>query len=149
MSNTIRSSYPMGGAMLAAPRQIWLATLGAAAVTRGWAEKEAGAVFRTLVKEGSAIESHAIRFVGNRIETSVRRAHALLRDAREGADASVAALARAASKVRSKLPAVRARIDVDTAAPKRARGVKTAKPAQRAAKTRGASAQTGRARTKK
>ena len=148
MSNTIRSSYPMGGTMLAAPRQIWLATLGAAAVTREWAGKEAGTVFRTLVKEGSVAESHAIRFVGNRIERSVKRANALLRDARDGADASVAALTRVASKVRSTLPTVRARIDVDAAPPKRARGVKTAKR-QRVAKTRTASTRAGRARTKK
>ena len=47
MSNTIRYDNP--AAVLAAPRQIWLATLGAVAMTREWAEKEAGTLFRTLV----------------------------------------------------------------------------------------------------
>ena len=49
MSNTIRYGNP--AAVLAAPRQIWLATLGAAAMTREWAEKEAGTLFRSLVPD--------------------------------------------------------------------------------------------------
>ena len=139
MSNTIRLSVPVaGGALFAAPRQIWLATLGAAAVTREWADKEAGTLFRTLVKEGSAVESHALRFVGNRVETSVKRANAFARDARNGVKASLDSLAGVASLVRAKLPTVRARLDVESAAkPKRAvKTAKRARPARRTAKAR-------------
>jgi len=105
---------------------MWLATLGAAAVTREWAEKEAGGVFRTLVREGSVVESHAIRYVGRRMETSMRRADALARDARNGVRGSMQSLANVASFLREKLPAVRARIDVQATAPKRAKAVKAA-----------------------
>ena len=113
MSNTIRYGNP--AAMLAAPRQIWLATLGAAAVTREWAEKEAGTLFRTLVREGSAAETHAIRYIGNRVDTSVKVANTSARETRKGIDASVASLARAAARLRTRLPSVRARVDVDSA----------------------------------
>ena len=113
MSNTIRYGNP--AAVLAAPRQIWLATLGAAAVTREWAEKEAGTLFRTLVREGSAAETHAIRYIGSRVDTSMKAANAFARVTRKGIDASVASLARAASRLRTRLPSVRARIDVDSA----------------------------------
>ena len=69
MSNTIRLSVPQAGdAVLAASRQVWLATLGAAAVTREWADKRRAPVFRTLVKEGSAVESQAMRRVGGTCE---------------------------------------------------------------------------------
>jgi len=133
MSNTIRLSLPLtGGAVLAAPRQIWLATLGAAAVARDWTRKEAGTVFRTLVKEGSAVESQAIRVVGSRMETSAKRANALAREARSSLESSVVAFTTAASAfVRRRLPAVRARLDVEAAKPARKRA---AKPAQRAAR---------------
>jgi hypothetical protein len=123
MSSTMNRS-----AMLAAPRQIWLATLGAAAVTRDWAGKEAGSVFRTLVNEGSVVESRAIRVLGRRVEASVKRANALVGEARSSVRASVESLASAASAfVRTRLPTVRASIDVENAAPKR-----SAKPVRRA-----------------
>ena len=35
---------------------MWLASLGAAVVTRDWVQSEAGGVFKTLVKEGTVIE---------------------------------------------------------------------------------------------
>ena len=108
MSNMIRLSIPTtGAAMLAAPRHVWLATLGAAAVTREWAEKEAAPIFRTLVKEGSVVESRALRVVGNRVETSMTHANALVRDARSSVRATVESLASIASSfVRSKSPTV-------------------------------------------
>ena len=60
MRTTIQiRSNPVGDAVLAASRQVWLASLGAAVVTRDWAQTEAGNVFRTLVKEGTAVESQA------------------------------------------------------------------------------------------
>ena len=65
---------PVGDAVIAASRQVWLASLGAAVVTRDWAQSEAGNVFRTLVKEGTAVESKAIRMVGDGLEVSITRA---------------------------------------------------------------------------
>ena len=61
----------LGEAAMVASRQMWLAGLGAAVVTRDWMQSEAGDMFKALVKEGTVVESRAIRFVGDRIETSV------------------------------------------------------------------------------
>jgi hypothetical protein len=58
-------------AAFAASRQIWLAGLGAAIVTRDWARKDAGHVFRTLVKEGQAVETSAARVIGKQIDSSL------------------------------------------------------------------------------
>ena len=129
MSNTTRLSIPMTpAAMLAAPRHLWLATLGAAAVTREWAERDAAAMFRSLVKEGSVVESRALDVVGSRIGTSVKRANALAREARSGVKASVESLASAASTfVRTKLPTVRARLEMQSAGAKRKPAAKTTK----------------------
>ncbi|HEY2817457.1 MAG TPA: phasin family protein [Casimicrobiaceae bacterium] len=72
----------LGDNMFAASRQVWLAGLGAAVVTRDWAEKEASGVFRTLVKEGTAVESRVIRIVGDRVESSVTKANGVLKQTR-------------------------------------------------------------------
>ena len=72
----------LSDAALAASRQMWLASLGAAVVTRDWVQNEAGTVLKTLVKEGTAVESRAIRFVGDRLEGSVERANTLWRRTR-------------------------------------------------------------------
>lgn len=152
MSNTIRSSIPMTrAAMLAAPRHIWLATLGAAAVTREWAEKEARTVFRTLVNEGSAVESRAISVVGRRIETSMKRANVLARHARNGVKSSVESMANVASFVRTKFPTVRARMDVDSAGVRRKPVAKTAARHAQAAVTKRATStrRTAKSRAKK
>jgi hypothetical protein len=117
MSNTIRLLPQAGDIMLAAPRQVWLATLGAAALTRHWAETKAGTTFRTLVREGSAVESIALRRVSEGVDTSVKRASRLARSARHGVGTTLASVADMASTfVRAKLPAMRARIDIERAA---------------------------------
>lgn len=72
----------VGDSVFAASRQVWLAGLGAAVVTRDWAEKEASGVFRALVKEGTAVESRAIRLVGDRVESSVTKANVVLKRTR-------------------------------------------------------------------
>ena len=72
-------SNPIAEAAFNAYRQVWLAGLGAAAVTREWARTEAGKTFRTLVKEGSALETKAIRDLSERVDTSVKTATSLLR----------------------------------------------------------------------
>jgi hypothetical protein len=90
MRNTIQiRNYPVGDAVMNASRQVWLASLGAAVVTRDWAQSEAGAAFRTLVKEGTAVESRAIRLVGNRIESSFAVANSFWKQARTTVRATV------------------------------------------------------------
>ena len=139
----------VGDTVLAASRQVWLAGLGAAVVTRDWAGKEAGAMFRTLVREGTAVESRAIRLVGASVETSVTRANALLRHARATVQSAVKGYAdTAVTLVRETLPRALPRIELPpmlraakpaahatrsrrTAAARRA---KTVKPVKRAAK---------------
>ncbi len=80
---------PYGDAVLAASRQVWLASLGAAVVSREWAQAEAGNVFRTLVKEGTAVESKAIRIVGEGLEGSFTRANAVWRQTRSTVESTV------------------------------------------------------------
>ena len=76
-------------AALAASRQVWLAGLGAAVVTREWARNDAGHMFRALVKEGSTVESRAIRVIGRRIESSVALATTAWNRARDTARTTV------------------------------------------------------------
>jgi hypothetical protein len=77
-ANEVRIASPV----LKASRQVWLASLGAAVVTRDWAQTEAGTVFRSLVKEGTVVESRTIRLVGNRLESTITVANGMLRRAR-------------------------------------------------------------------
>jgi hypothetical protein len=101
--NTVR---PTGETLFAASRQVWLASLGAAAVTREWAQNEAGALFRTLVKEGTVVESRTFRKVGDRLETSYTMANDLWRTARSAMTHQVKSAADAATTlVRETLPA--------------------------------------------
>jgi hypothetical protein len=79
----------IGDGLINASRQAWLASLGVVVVTRDWAEKEAGNVLRALVKEGTAVESHAIRVVGNRVETSFLHANALWKKTRATVETGV------------------------------------------------------------
>ena len=89
-----------------ASRQVWLASLGAAAVTRDWAQSGAGNVFRTLVKEGTAVESRTFRKVGERLEGSFSMANDLWRSARGTVTQSVKQAADTATTlVRETLPA--------------------------------------------
>ncbi len=79
----------LGETAINASRQMWLAGLGAAVVTRDWVQTEAGDVFRTLVKEGTVVESRAIRFVGDRIETSVSIANSVWKETRKTVESTV------------------------------------------------------------
>ena len=74
---------------LAASRQVWLAGLGAAVISRDWIQAEAGSTFRSLVKEGTVVESRAIRFVGGQLESGVLRANALWRTTRSRVQSTV------------------------------------------------------------
>ena len=86
-------NVPYGDAVLAASRQVWLASLGAAVVSREWAQAEAGNVLRTLVKEGTAVESKAIRMVGDGLEVSFTRANAVWKKTRSTVESTVRQLA--------------------------------------------------------
>src|SRR2546430_2887667 len=79
-------------AALAASRQVWLAGLGAAVVTREWARKDAGNMFRALVKEGSTVESQAIRVVGRSIDSPIALATTTWNRARDTARTTVGGL---------------------------------------------------------
>ncbi len=107
MLDTINSRAALvSDAVVTASRQVWLAGLGAAVVTRDWAEREGSTVFRTLVREGTAIESRAFRIVGDRLETSFEQANTLWKRARRNVGTKVQAYAdTAATLVRETLPA--------------------------------------------
>lgn len=149
MRTTIQiRTNPVGDAVLHASRQVWLASLGAAVVSREWAQAEAGNVFRTLVKEGTAVESKTIRMVGDRLENSFATANSLWKQARstvqstvrQAADTAVTIvqnnLPRSLPKVT--LPAMLAPTKARTAAKKAAK--KRATKAKRVAKARTAPA---------
>ena len=106
MLNSIQyKSNQVGNSVYAASRQVWLAGLGAAVVTRDWAEREAGNVFRTLIKEGTAVESRAFRLVGDQVESSLTRANMLWTKTRSTVETTVRAYAdTAVTIVRKSLP---------------------------------------------
>jgi hypothetical protein len=81
--------YELSEAARNASRQMWLAGLGAAVVTRDWVQNEAGQVFKSLVRQGTTVESRAIRFVGDQVETSVSRANTVWKRARRTVEATV------------------------------------------------------------
>jgi hypothetical protein len=83
----------LADAAFAASRQVWLAGLGAAAVTRQWARNDAGNTLRALVKEGSAVETQAIRVLGSGVETSLATASSIWNRTRDQVRATVTALA--------------------------------------------------------
>lgn len=104
-TNSFRA-VPGGEAILAASRQVWLASLGAAVVTREWAQKQAGPLFRTLVKEGTAVESRTFRKVGDSLEGSFSMANDFWRSARGTVTSTVKQAADSATTlVRETLPA--------------------------------------------
>jgi len=136
-------NIPVGDAVLAASRQVWLASLGAAVVSREWAQAEAGNVFRTLVKEGTAVESKAIRLVGDGLEVSFTRANAVWRQARSTVESGVRQLADTAvtlaqKKIPRSLPKVRlpAMLNVTPKAKTQRAAKKAATGAKRAVKAR-------------
>ena len=96
---------PISDAAFAASRQVWLAGLGAAAVTREWARSEGGKTFRTLVKHGSTVENRAIRVLGDRIETSIANATSIWKQTRETAMTTASKIAETANAALSQFKA--------------------------------------------
>ena len=130
----------IGNPMLNASRQVWLAGLGAAVVTRDWAQNEAGNVFRSLVKEGTAIESKTIRMMGNRLESTFTVANSMWKRAqtavRKTADNAVTLVQSNLPNV--KLPAMFVAPAKPAPAKKRvAKRTAAAKPARRVRRAKG------------
>ena len=145
MRTTIETRFtPVGDAVMNASRQMWLASLGAAVVTREWAQGEAGNVFRTLVKEGTAVESRTIRLVGDRLENSFATANSLWRQARTTVQSTVRQAAdTAVTIVQNNLPKSLPRVTLPAMlAPTKAKAAakKRAVKAKRVAKSRTAPA---------
>ena len=114
-------------AALAASRQVWLAGLGAAVVSRDWIATEAGNRFKTLVKEGTAVESRAIQFIGDQLGTSMTRANALWKQTRSTVQTTVRQAADTAVLfVKDTLPVALPLMDLP-AKPKAKRAATTAK----------------------
>jgi hypothetical protein len=125
----------IGEAAIAASRQVWLASLGAAVVTRDWVQTEARGAFKALVREGSVVESQAVRLVGDRLETSISIANTAWKETRRTVESTVKQAADAAvSFAQQVLPRSLPAFTLPTA-PKRRKVTKAAKPAKRAAKT--------------
>jgi hypothetical protein len=95
----------LADAAFAASRQVWLAGLGAAAVTRHWAKNDAGKALRALIKEGSAVETQAIRVLGSGVETSLATANSIWNRTRKQVRATVTSLADSAVAVLPQLKA--------------------------------------------
>ena len=146
LKNTTRNFDPRGirESMLAASRQVWLAGLGAAAVTREWVQHEAGHTMRSLVREGTEAESRAIRFVGNQIEASVSRANTMIAYTRRtvestvkhAAGTTVALAQQVLPRVLPSLPKALPALESLVAATIASRGPKRAKKAAPARRTR-------------
>jgi len=136
----------LGEAAIAASRQMWLASLGAAVVTRDWVKSEAGDMFKSLVKEGTGVESRAIRFVGDRIETSVSIANTVWKETRKTVESTVKQAADTAVGIAQQVlpkslpkfelpPVLKAGKPAAKAAKRTKRTVKVAKRSTRAVKT--------------
>ena len=126
----------IGEAAVAASRQVWLASLGAAVVTRDWMQSEARGAFKALVKEGSVVESQAFRFVGDRLETSISMANSAWKETRRTVESTVKQAADAAvSFAQQVLPRSLPAFELPMAPKRRKTAAKAAKPAKRAVKT--------------
>ena len=139
----------VGEAAINASRQVWLASLGAAVVTRDWVQTEAGSTFKALVREGSVVESQAVRFVGDRLETSISLANTMWKETRRTVESTVKQAADAAvSFAQQVLPRSLPAFELPMT-PKRKSIARKAKPAKRAVKAAGKAKRTRKAATKR
>lgn len=124
-----------GEAAINASRQVWLASLGAAVVTRDWVQTEAGSKFKALVREGSVVESQAVRFVGDRLETSISLANTVWKETRRTVESTVKQAAGAAvSFAQQVLPRSLPAFELAMAPKRRKAPARNAKPAKRVVK---------------
>lgn len=115
-------------AALAASRQVWLAGLGAAIVTRDWARNDAGHLFRTLVKEGEAVETRAVRVIGKQVDSSLVIAASTWNKARHTALSTVNGLIDTAATA---WPRLKPPVTAASKAPAKRKKVATARRAKR------------------
>ena len=140
----------LGEAAIVASRQVWLASLGAAVVTRDWVQTEAGDVFKALIKEGTVVESQAVRFVGDRLETSFSAANSVWKETRRTVESTVKQAADAAvSFAQQVLPRSLPAFELPLAPKARKAAASLPKRAKRAVKTTRKAKRTGRAATKR
>jgi hypothetical protein len=127
----------LGEAAMIASRQVWLASLGAAVVTRDWVQTEAGNRFKALVREGSVVESQAVRFVGDRLETSISMANTVWKETRRTVESTVKQAADAAVNFAQQvLPRSLPAFELPIAPKRRKQVSRTAKPTKRVVKGR-------------
>jgi len=88
---------------LSASRQVWLAGLGAATVTRQWAANDAVPMFRSLVREGEVVEGRARRVIGRQVGNSIALASAAWNTARDTARTTVTGFVHTATAAMPKL----------------------------------------------
>jgi len=152
MLKTSRNFQPnrLGEAAIVASRQVWLASLGAAVVTREWVQTEAGDMFKALIKEGTVVESQAVRFVGDRLETSFSAANSVWKQTRRTVESTVKQAADAAvSFAQQVLPRSLPAFELPLAPKARKAVASTPKRAKRTVKTTRKAKRTGRAATKR
>ena len=137
MLKSTRTFQPnrLGEAAVNASRQVWLASLGAAVVTRDWVQTEAGSTFKALVREGSVVESQAVRFVGNRLETSISMANTVWKETRRTVESTVKQAADVAVNFAQQvLPRNLPAFELPMMPKRRKTAARKAKPAKRTAK---------------
>ena len=140
----------LGDAALVASRKVWLASLGAAVVTRDWVQTEAGSAFKMLVKEGAVVESQAVRFVGDRLETSLSMANTVWKETRRTVESTVKQAADATvSFAQQVLPRSLPSFELPMAAKAKQAVAKSPKRAQRAVKAVRKAKRAGRTATKR
>jgi hypothetical protein len=125
-------------AALAASRQVWLAGLGAAIVTRDWARNDAGHVFRALVREGTSVETHAKLVIGRELDRSIVTATRAVTKARARALGTVNAFGGLVEAAIGALPKFRAAAakpySASKAKPAKARVVRKSRRGKRSGK---------------
>ena len=146
-TNLNLQSNRISEAAMNASRQMWLASLGAAALTSDWVQSEARKTFKSLVKEGTVVETRAVTFVSGQIEDSMTRANGVWRQTRATVESGVrqaaeTAVALAQKAIPRNLPKIEMPLMAKPAAKRatkaaksvKARAVKGAKKAKRAVK---------------
>ena len=140
----------LGEAAIVASRQVWLASLGAAVVTRDWVQTEAGDMFKALIKEGTVVESQAVRYVGDRLETSFSAANSVWKETRRTVESTVKQAADAAvSFAQQVLPRSLPAFELPLAPKARRAVAKAPKKAKRVVRTTKKAKRTGKAATKR
>ena len=98
-------------------------------------QTEAGSKFKALVREGSVVESQAVRFVGDRLETSISLANTVWKETRRTVESTVKQAADAAvTFAQQVLPRSLPAFEIPMMPKPRKTVARKAKPAKRAVK---------------